>query len=107
MAAYLNMWKNYRNFTGRTTVSGFWAAILVDLLVALLLFLTLQINPLFILALFLYGFAVVVPKLSMTVRRLRDAGKPWYFFFCSFIPIIGAIILIYLLCRPSAQEMEG
>ena len=100
----MNMWKNYKNFSGRTTAKGYWMAVLIHLTVALLLFLSLQINPFFILAMFIYAVAVIIPELSMTVRRLRDAGKAWYFFFCGFIPVIGTIILIIFLCRPSVPD---
>ena len=48
--------------------------------------------------------AKVRRKLDNGVRRLRDAGKAWFFIFCYLIPIIGAVFVIYLLSRPSVPD---
>jgi uncharacterized membrane protein YhaH (DUF805 family) len=37
----------------------------------------------------------------LVVRRLRDAGKHWGWFFISLVPIIGMFWMIYLLIQPS------
>lgn len=47
----------------------------------------------------LYQLATLVPLLALTVRRLRDAGKPWTMIFVSLIPLAGPIWLLLLLCR--------
>jgi uncharacterized membrane protein YhaH (DUF805 family) len=52
----------------------------------------------------LFGFAVICPGLAITVRRLRDAGRPWPYIFISFIPLVGSIILIVLLCGRSVPD---
>jgi uncharacterized membrane protein YhaH (DUF805 family) len=49
--------------------------------------------------------AQIVPHLPLTVRRLRDAGKPWGWIFIGLVPIIGAIWLIYLLVQPSVGPL--
>lgn len=49
----------------------------------------------------IWALGVLLPSLAVGVRRLRDAGYPWGFLFLGFIPVIGAIILIVLLCQPS------
>ena len=104
MISYFKMWKNYINFSARTTVRGYWMAVLVHLIVSISLFLSIQINSLFIIALYLYAVAFIVPGFSMTVRRLRDAGKAWYWFFVGFIPVVGSLILLTTLCRPSVKD---
>lgn len=48
-----------------------------------------------------YAIAQILPSLSITVRRLRDAGKPWPWLFISLVPLIGGIWLIVLLVQPS------
>ena len=49
----------------------------------------------------LYLIAQIVPHLPLTIRRLRDAGKHWAWFFIGLIPVIGSIWLIVLLVQPS------
>ena len=53
----------------------------------------------------LYMIAQIVPHLPLTVRRLRDAGKPWAWILIGLLPIIGAIWLIYLLVQPSVGPL--
>jgi len=104
MTEYLNMLKNYVNFQDRTNVRGYWMAFLFNIIVAVILNVIARIiTPLFILCV-LYSLAVLLPGLGIAVRRLRDAGKEWYNIFWGFLPIIGTIILIVLLCKPSIED---
>ena len=58
----------------------------------------------FLLIFFAYGVATVLPGIAITVRRLRDAGYNWPYIFVTFIPFVGWIILIVLLCKPTKVE---
>ena len=49
----------------------------------------------------IYSLAMFVPSLAVAVRRLHDMGKSGWWYFISFIPFIGAIWLIVLLCFDS------
>jgi uncharacterized membrane protein YhaH (DUF805 family) len=49
-----------------------------------------------------WSFAVLLPSLAVTVRRLRDAGHQWVEIFWVLLPIAGAIVLIVRLCDPTA-----
>lgn len=49
----------------------------------------------------LWGIAVLLPGLAVTVRRLRDAGYGWANIFWILLPIAGLIILIVYLAKPS------
>ena len=49
----------------------------------------------------LWSLGTLLPSLALGVRRLRDAGYAWPFLFLALIPLVGAIILIVLLCKPS------
>lgn len=56
---------------------------------------TIQIGLLF----FLLGTFVSI--ISLTVRRLRDMGKKWWWVFCSFVPFVNLIFNIWLFVTPS------
>ena len=47
---------------------------------------------------------ILVPSISVTVRRLHDTGKPWTYMLVGLIPFIGIILLIVQYCQPSAFD---
>lgn len=47
-----------------------------------------------------FGLAVLLPYLAVTVRRLRDTGRSWANLFWLLLPIAGLIVLIVLLAQP-------
>ena len=51
----------------------------------------------------LYALGQVIPSLSLSIRRVRDMGKGWEWIFINFVPIVGVIWLIILLCMPTVQ----
>ena len=61
------------------------------------------ISVIFLLIFFAYGIAACLPGIALTVRRLRDAGYNWLYIFIPFIPFVGWIILIVLLCKPTKK----
>ena len=100
MKEYLDLWKHYADFSGRTTVRGFWMAYLFNWIIAFGLGLILPLVGLGFLS-YLYTLAVVIPSLAIAVRRLRDAGCHWANIFWPAVPIAGIIVLIVKLCKPS------
>lgn len=93
--AYRSAWSNCLNYDGRSNRSDYWWFVLANLIVALIL---LRIaNPLYN----IYSVASLVPGIAISVRRLRDIGKPWPWLFIGLIPIVGSIWLIVLFCQPS------
>lgn len=98
-AEYINMVKNYANFKDRTTVRGYWMAFLVNVIISAIL----SIIGIEWLA-GLYSLALLVPGLGICVRRLRDAGYRWTWIFISLIPLVGWILLILKLVKPSVPD---
>ncbi|MBE7017312.1 MAG: DUF805 domain-containing protein [Ruminococcaceae bacterium] len=96
---YLNMWKNYVNFSDRTTVRGYWMAVLVNIIASTILGI-IGIK----LLISLYSLATFIPGIAMCVRRLRDSGRKWGWIFISLVPLVGWIILIVMLCKASMPE---
>ena len=106
MQEYVAMWKNYVNFSDRTSVRGYWMAFLINFLIALVLgVLTAILPPLSYLS-GLYSLAILIPGLAIAVRRLNDTGKRWYYLFFALIPLVGAIILIVFFCQKTTNN-EG
>lgn len=85
---------NYVNFTGRASRSEYWFGFLFQFLVTLL---TCWI-PYFSYVVLL---ALVIPNLSLSIRRLHDIGKAWPWLLMGLIPFAGYIILIVYYCKDS------
>ena len=94
---YMDMWRNFANFSGRTTVGGYWWAYLVNWILSLVLGYVPYVG-------IIYTIAAIIPGIAITVRRLNDAGKHWAWIFINLIPLVGQIIFIILLCKPSTTR---
>ena len=118
--AYKKFWKGYVDFEGRSTRSDYWFVYLVNVLITFAYFLLQAvfgglvavtdssflavISLILLLIFFAYSIAAFLPSIALTVRRLRDAGYNWPYIFVAFIPFVGGIILIVLLCKPTKVE---
>ena len=102
MAWFLLAWQRGADFSGRSRRMEYWMFQLFNLLVVIFVF------GLALLAggdtaikvgaecCFAYCLVAFVPTLAVTVRRLHDTGRSGYWYFISFIPLIGGIILLVL-----------
>ena len=106
MKEYVEMWKHYADFKGMTTVRGYWMAFLINWLIGLVLGLLVSyVKSLGFLS-SLYSLAILIPTISIFVRRMNDAGKSWANIFWGFLPVVGWIIQIVKLCAPSQAKAE-
>lgn len=106
---YLKVLKQYADFRGRARRKEYWYFVLFNGIFALiamgldnLLGITfssfdLYYGPIYL----LYGLALLIPNLAVSVRRLHDIGKSGWWILISIIPIIGAIWLIILFVTDS------
>ena len=79
-------------------------AFLFNFIVGTVLGLIVSIIPALAFITGLYGLVALIPGLAINVRRLRDAGKHWGWLFITLVPLVGFIILIIQLCKPSVPE---
>jgi uncharacterized membrane protein YhaH (DUF805 family) len=90
----------YADFKGTATRKEYW---IYALLSYLLLLVSIGIGVLFaniVFLIFLCIFlALLVPSLAIAVRRLHDTDKSGWWLLIDFIPIVGTIWLIVLLCQ--------
>ncbi|MBP2623339.1 DUF805 domain-containing protein [Streptococcus oricebi] len=144
-SAYKKYWKNYVKFEGRASRSDYWWVFLMNSLISFILFLIflfiifgggaagisgsetgwsgawatiiLTIFP-FLIFVVIWGLANFLPNLTLSIRRLRDAGFHWSFIFLPYVPTIAyyltggndyisfinlccQIAFIVLMCQPS------
>ena len=116
MNAYKNFFKGYVDFTGRSTRSEYWWIWLGNMILLVPFYsvyfkaLANPRNEAALMALggiaiiyMIFGIALFLPGLALTVRRLRDAGFHWALIFIIFIPMVGPLALLVLLAMPTKQ----
>ena len=100
--AYKKLWTKAFDFSGRSTRHDYWWGVLANVLVSYaLLALGNFVSEGFLVIYSLYVFAALIPGLSLSIRRVNDAGKHWTWIFINLIPILGAIWFLIILCQPS------
>ena len=122
--AYKNFFKNYAEFTGRSTRPDFWWVWPGNLILSIpfwiiyfyIVYLSTVMDSVsdsaseaifmvFGLVAIIYAvfyLAILVPTLALSVRRLRDAGFHWAFIFLRFAPM-GGIALLILFAMPTKE----
>ncbi len=90
--------RKYAEFTGRASRPEFWWFVLFVLTVSL------GLNALSNGLASAWGFAILLPLLAVSVRRLRDAGFAWPMIFLGLIPLVGFIILTVLYAQRSIDD---
>lgn len=100
--AISSVFRNYANFNGRARRSEYWYFYLLNFIVCMGLSVFACIN-LLIWAVFLlmWDFAILVPTIAVTVRRLHDTGRSGVYYLFNFIPVVGFILLIVWACEDS------
>ena len=122
--AYKNFFKNFAEFTGRSTRPDYWWVWLGNLILSIpfwiIYFYTVFLSTVmdsvsdsaseatfmfFGLVAIIYAvfyLAILVPTIALSVRRLRDAGFHWAFIFLRFAPM-GGIALLILFAMPTKE----
>ena len=122
--AYKNFFKNYAEFTGRSTRPDYWWVWLGNLILSIPFWIiyfyivylstvmdsvsdsaseaTFMVFGLVAIIYAVFYLAILVPTLALSVRRLRDAGFHWAFIFLRFAPM-GGIALLILFAMPTKE----
>ena len=122
--AYKNFFKNYAEFTGRSTRPDYWWVWLGNFILSIPFWIiyfytvffsavmdsvgetlsetTFMFLGLVVIFYLIFFLAILVPTLALSVRRLRDAGFHWAFIFLRFAPM-GGIALLILHAMPTKE----
>ena len=110
--AYKKFLQNYANFSGRASRADYWYAVLANMIIGFVIgfvcgFIAGIIPALASITLIitsLYSLAILIPGISIVVRRLHDVNKSGWYYFIALIPLVGFILLLIALCSPSVNE---
>ena len=112
--------QKYARFDGRASRSEYWWFVLATSILTLLLYIPFVIVAasaensasgdvpagavvLGILALLIF-LALIVPSISITVRRLHDGGFSGLLYLINFVPYLGSLAILVLTILPSKPE---
>ena len=103
---YLDAWKNYFTFTGRSRRKAYWVFFVFNVIATILANLIDNVLGLAGQSVYgpvsmLYALAVFLPGLALAVRRLHDTGRSGWWMLLGFIPLIGWIVLLIFFVTDS------
>jgi uncharacterized membrane protein YhaH (DUF805 family) len=97
---YLEALKKYAVFSGRSRRTEYWYFVLFNVIVSIVLGLIDALlgtgGPYTGAGLLsgIYGLAVLIPTLAVTVRRLHDIDRTGWWILIGLVPLIGGIVLL-------------
>ena len=100
MPDFLKPWgdeylRRYFDIEGKTDRKTYWINYLITFIITSILAIIPVLG-------WLVSLFLVIPGVTITIRRLNDIGKSWPWIFISFVPCVGPIILIVFLVMGSA-----
>ncbi|MBE6862947.1 MAG: DUF805 domain-containing protein [Ruminococcus sp.] len=92
--------KNWNNFSGRSTRSEFWYAYILQMIIGTVAgYIGMGNYTVTLLASGLVSLILFIPFLAASVRRLHDIGKSGWWYLIAFT-CIGAFFLLYWYAQP-------
>jgi uncharacterized membrane protein YhaH (DUF805 family) len=99
LTAIKTCFSKYITFSGRASRSEYWYFTLFTLLAAfgtlaldIVLASNLGLPPIFYTV---ASIAIILPSLSVLVRRLHDVNKSGWWYFICFVPLVGVLLILY------------
>lgn len=107
--------KKYADFSTRASRKEFWsfalfywflclAMFMISILVDVVFEHSFQMFRLTVGVSVIIALLLMVPTYAVCVRRLHDTGRSGWWILLYFIPYIGAIALLIMLCRKSDED---
>jgi len=111
---FLDVFKKTLDFKSRSRRKEYWMFILFTSIISIVLSiieiaLSLEIAADIGLLSTIFTLIILIPSLSVTVRRLHDIGRTGWWLLLSFIPILGwiALFVFTLLDSESGNNKYG
>jgi len=107
---------NYSNFNGRAQRKEYWMFFLFYMIFAVVAMVadnilgtaftvgegTYAVSMGYGWIYVLFMIALLIPTIAVMVRRLHDVGKSGWWWLINFIPLVGAIWFLVLMCTDSS-----
>ena len=96
---YLAVLKKYAVFSGRARRKEYWTFFLVNLVIGFIG----GFIPIINILVGIYCLAILIPGIAVAMRRLHDTNRSGFWLLITFIPIIGAIVLLIFFAQDSDE----
>ena len=116
-------YQKYATFTGRASRSEYWWWMLISIVVSIVLNIIMSVagaagttvdtlgntvpGPgavVGVILLVIWGLAVIVPSLALTVRRLHDVNFSGWMILIGLVPVVGSLAVLVFTLLPSKPE---
>lgn len=109
MSWFIHVMKNTFNFSGRARRKEYWMFALMTFVISFVLtmidiFAGLEFAPEVGVLSTIFGLIILIPSLSVTVRRLHDTGRSGAWILIGLIPLIGWIVMLVFMVLDSQPE---
>lgn len=103
---YIDAWKNYFTFTGRSRRKAYWMFVLFNLIAVIIANVLDNATGLISESGYgtissIYSLAVFIPGLALAVRRLHDIGRTGWWMLIGIVPLVGWIVLFIFFVTDS------
>lgn len=104
MNYYLECFKKYATFAGRARRKEYWMFVLFNVIASIVLSIISNLCRIPFVLPALYSLAVLIPGISVAVRRLHDTGRSGAWWWIVLVPFIGGIWLLVLMCLDGERK---
>ncbi|MDO8674147.1 MAG: DUF805 domain-containing protein [Dehalococcoidia bacterium] len=87
---YLGVLKKYVDFSGRASRREFWMFLVINIVIAIVLQILANIAGVFNIIYIIFELAIIVPSISVGVRRMHDTNRPGWWIIIPIIDIVYA-----------------
>ncbi len=106
MKWFIDAMKKAFNFSDRSRRKEYWMFILATVIISIVLTIVDTVAGLELaedvgILSTLFSLAIIIPSISVTVRRLHDIGKSGWWVLIGLIPIVGFIVLLVFTVKDS------
>lgn len=109
MSWFLKALGQYATFSGRARRKEYWYFVLFQILIAIVLsfvdvFMGLMSEHGWGLLSSIFWLALLLPSIAVGVRRLHDTGRSGWWLLLVFIPLVGALVVLFFTVQDSEPE---
>ena len=100
---YLKVLRQYADFNGRASRTEFWMFVLFNIIFSIAAYIIdYALGTVYVFS-GIYGLAMLIPGLAVSVRRLHDVNKSGWMILINLIPFIGFIWYLVLMIMEGTQ----
>lgn len=106
---YVMAFQKYADFNGRSRRKEYWMFTLFNVIIIFgVIFLSslIGLEDYAMIPVGIYMLVIFIPSLALTVRRFHDMGKSGWNILIRFIPVIGGIWYLVLMCSDSEYRIN-